>query len=398
MAIFLSYSRHDEVVVKALAKGIEAGRREVWFDHNLGGGDVWWDRILENIRLASAFLFAVSDTSLQSKACRLELGYAFDLRRPVVPIQVGPISSFRANNPLAQLQIIPYVPDRAESGFAILAALDEAVARVGPLPEVLPEPPPIPYGYLLTLGQEINSTELTSRDQGRVVDQLRRALGEETEESVRRDIRLLLTNLAGKPWVTKAIEREIARVLNDHPVGSTPEPKPAGQGEADPREWFVGRLERLQQQRQAAAAGRQGPGNRPSPARPADWRDTFGPQAPGRPGPAGPQAPAPQAPGPTAPQAPGPTGLPAPGPTGPRQDPIASGAAAVPRSYWPVSVVALLFCPPLGGIALHFSAEVGKRHAAGDGAGAVGASARALWFGIAGIATTVAILLITFVR
>src|SRR5262249_51020093 len=57
MPIMLSYSRKDEAVVKGLARDLEAAKREVWFDHNLIGGDAWWDSILENIRLATVFIF-----------------------------------------------------------------------------------------------------------------------------------------------------------------------------------------------------------------------------------------------------------------------------------------------------------------------------------------------------
>ena len=66
----MSYSRSDEQVVKALAQGLMAAKRAVWFDHDLGGGDAWWDSILENIRSATVFLFALSDASAQRSGFR----------------------------------------------------------------------------------------------------------------------------------------------------------------------------------------------------------------------------------------------------------------------------------------------------------------------------------------
>src|SRR5215475_2713247 len=125
MAIMLSYTRKDEVVVKALARDLEEAKRQVWFDHNLVGGDAWWASILENIRQATVFIFALSDASLHSKPCRLELDYAIDLGRPIVPVRVGPVQSLRTS-PLAALQIIDYNPDTARSGFAVLTAVDDA--------------------------------------------------------------------------------------------------------------------------------------------------------------------------------------------------------------------------------------------------------------------------------
>ena len=38
MAIFISYSRTDEVAVKSLVDGLEAAQREVWYDRDLHGG------------------------------------------------------------------------------------------------------------------------------------------------------------------------------------------------------------------------------------------------------------------------------------------------------------------------------------------------------------------------
>jgi hypothetical protein len=222
MAIMLSYTRKDEAVVKALARDLEAAKRRVWFDHNLVGGDAWWDSILENIRTAKVFLFALSDASLHSKPCRLELDYAFELGRPIVPVRVGPVHSLRAS-PLAALQIVDYSLDNARSGFAVLAAIDDEGGRERPLPGPLPPPPPIPFGYLLALGRQIDSLELTLTEQLAAVDQLRRALGEETDESVRQDIVSMLRSLTSKPWTAKRIEREVAALLYAYGPGSVPE-------------------------------------------------------------------------------------------------------------------------------------------------------------------------------
>src|SRR4051794_12468206 len=104
MAIFLSYSRKDEDVVRSLVQGFEAAEREVWFEHGLEGGDAWWDTTLKNIRSAKVFIAGLSDESLNSKRCREELDYALALGRPILPVQVGPLSNLRGS-PLARLQI-----------------------------------------------------------------------------------------------------------------------------------------------------------------------------------------------------------------------------------------------------------------------------------------------------
>jgi len=355
MGIILSYSRKDEGVVKTLAQGLEAAKREVWFDHDLGGGDVWWDAILDKIRNSAVFLFALSDASLQSKPCRLELDYALALGRPILPVQVGPVSALRTT-PLAELQIVDYSPEDARSGFTVLAAVDEAARRVRPLPDPLPAPPPIPFGYLQALGRQIDSTELSVEGQKAVVDQLRRALGEETDESVRQDILSMLKNLNSKPWTIKWAEKEIAALLLVYgPAAPAAEDRPDGQRERpdraeptepqrpqrpapappepDPREWFAERLEQLQQQRAAVerTLDPDPPPWRPAPDVAAQWRQAY--EGGGRPG-AGAAAPGGEAAG----QGPAPrpsyfAGPPAPQPgSGPFAGP--AGAQPAGGSYW----------------------------------------------------------------
>jgi hypothetical protein len=354
--IMLSYSRTDEATVKVLVQGFEAAKRDVWFDHNLDGGDAWWDSILANIRSAAVFLFALSDASLHSKPCRLELDYALALGRPILPVQVGPVTSFRAN-PLAALQIITYDPGSARSGFAILAAVDAAAQRERPLPDPLPPAPPIPFGYLLALGRQIDSTELSVGDQVAVVDQLRRALGEETDEAARRDVLSMLANLSAKPWATRRTEREIAALLYVHgPTappgadvgdaarpGSPAEPAatPAASAPAspdadpDPREWFAERLEQLQRQRAAAerAADPDPPPWRPPPDAAAQWSRTFAQEE--RPGPAAGRASAAGPPGPNA--TPPPAHRTAPAPPRPGPQPAPQPGTQPPAGRWPTA-------------------------------------------------------------
>lgn len=279
--IMLSYSRRDEPAVKALVRGFEAARREVWFDHELGGGEAWWDSILEHIRTAPVFVFAVSDASLRSTPCRLELDYALALGRPVLPVQVGPTTNLRLN-PLAELQIIGYDPHDARAGFAVLAATDETAQRIRPLPDPLPEPPPIPFAYLLSVGRRIEGTDLSIADQATVLEQLRRALGVESDDSVRRDILTMLASMRTKPWTTRASEREIAALLYAHaptarPTGDDPAPRSEPREvEQDTPAWFAQRIEQVvrQQDQPRPTPARSGGGRRrscPVPTLPAAW-------------------------------------------------------------------------------------------------------------------------------
>lgn len=440
--IMLSYSRRDEPAVKALVRGFEAARREVWFDHELGGGEVWWDSILEHIRTAPVFVFAVSDASLRSTPCRLELDYAVALGRPVLPVQVGPITNLRLN-PIAELQIIGYDPHDARAGFAVLAAADETAQRARPLPDPLPEPPPIPFAYLLSVGRRIEGTDLSIADQATVLEQLRRALGVESDESVIRDILTMLASMRTKPWTTRASDREIAALLYAHapaarPAGDDPAPRSEPRdAEQDTREWFAQRIEQVVRQqhedeppadpfgwRSAAAppgadpATARGPaGSGPAGSGPATGRPAWdGAGAGGSPA-GGPGAGGSGSGGSTSPGSVGSgpmTGRPAwggpgagdpapggsawaggpgagdqfaggPGAVVAEPDFWATRAAGAPRAPWALGVLAVLLSVLGGAVSLAYSAQVGTRTRTGDLAGARQAAARAKAWAIAGI-------------
>ncbi|MEX5716972.1 toll/interleukin-1 receptor domain-containing protein [Geodermatophilus maliterrae] len=212
MTIFLSYARGDEDVVKTMARAFEAARREIWYDHDLDGGDIWWPTILDRIRSCSVFVFALSDRSLESRACLSELDYAEKLDRPILPVLVGPVSTPHAN-PLATRQFVQFLVDDAVTAFEVLAAADRSAERCPPLPVQLPPEPPIPFAYLRQITHQIEAGPLLPPAQLDVITELRRSLAEETEQSVRQDIVAILRLLFDKPWRTKAAGLEIQATL-----------------------------------------------------------------------------------------------------------------------------------------------------------------------------------------
>ncbi len=425
MAIFLSYSRKNEDVVKSLAQGFQAAKREVWFDHDLEGGDAWWDTILEHIRSATVFVFGLSDESLDSRPCREELDYALALGRPVLPVQVGTLTNLRAN-PLATLQILPFSPDDALSAFGVLAAVDDAAKRERPLPDPLPPSPPIPFGYLLVLRRQIESTELSLGDQEAVVDQLRRALDDETDEGVRHEILAMLRTLNTMPWRTRKTERQVRALLIAHSPESdedetpapdahrpgtepddetppTPPPEPESEPLPDPAAWFRARIERMIALKEAAEAGdREPPAWRPSPDVTSRWLDRARvPDAPTS-APTPPPHAWPQPPhGPRDPHPSGGNGPqqlhvmtpPAPPPTSARTRPT----VPAPPTHWALSILAIpsvLLWP----VAMWFSHQVGQRYRAGDLEGARRASRTAQSWAVAGIVAGVVLAVLVVLR
>jgi hypothetical protein len=213
MKVFVSYSSHDGAAVRSLAGDLERARLQVWYDLDLGGGESWWGKILEQIRDCTVFVFALSDKSLRSKPCRAELLYAKALDLPILPVQIGAVSTYRTD-PIFATQLIDYRDSTKDSGIALVSALHDSATRRAELPDPLPEPPAIPYEYLLRLGADIRgSADLSPTEQAAIVFELRTALGDEDDTDVCEDIRDLLRSLRARRDVAYSIVQEIDTIL-----------------------------------------------------------------------------------------------------------------------------------------------------------------------------------------
>jgi sugar lactone lactonase YvrE len=227
MKVFVSYSRNDERAVSSLVSDLRRARIDAWIDEELSGGDAWWSAILAQIRGCDVFLFALSERSLYSKPCRAELGYAQDLKLPILPVQVGEVSSYRAD-PLFSRQLIDYRNPTGAAGFALMGALNQHADQRAELPDPLPATPPIPYEYLQRLGAQVHDpAALTPPMQAQMLFELRNALHEEHDETAVEDIRRQLAALRRRSDVTYAIASEIDAILGaKSPVRAPVDPAP----------------------------------------------------------------------------------------------------------------------------------------------------------------------------
>ncbi len=228
MKVFISYSRADDVAVRSMVSDLQRARVQVWLDEDLGGGDAWWSEILGQIRGCAVLLFALSDNSLHSKPCQAELGYAQQLGLPILPVQIGELSSYRVD-PIFSRQLIDY-RNPTSAGFELIGALHEQAARRCDLPDPLPEGPAIPYEYLQRLGASIHdAVELAPPVQAQMLFELRSALHEEDDSTVLDDIRKLLDVLRRRKDVTHPIATEIDTILRSGvaDVSHTPAGSPA---------------------------------------------------------------------------------------------------------------------------------------------------------------------------
>jgi serine/threonine kinase PknH len=213
MALFISYSSQDRSTVDTLTTALRRGQQQVWFDQELGGGDSWWHKILEQIRTCEVFIVALSNNWLQSKPSQSELRYAKALNRPILPVRIGDVDSMRVN-PLAALQIIDYREPTVDAGIQLVTAVHALRGKPVPLPDPLPEEPPVPFGYITRLGNTLSEKELSPQQQIQVLVELRSGFDEDGDDpSARGDIGQLLRMLRLRHDVTYRTRSEIDNVL-----------------------------------------------------------------------------------------------------------------------------------------------------------------------------------------
>jgi hypothetical protein len=213
VAIFISYSSQDRTSLDALNTALKRAQQKVWFDQELGGGDSWWNAILEQIRSCDVFIVALSNNWLQSKPSQAELRYAQALNRPILPVKVGPVDSVRVN-PVSTLQIIDYQSPTVDAGIQLVTAIHALSDKAPPLPSPLPEEPPLPFGYIMRLGNTLSEKELTPQQQIQLLVELRSGFDEDGDDpSARGDIAQLLRMLRMRHDVTYRTRTEIDNVL-----------------------------------------------------------------------------------------------------------------------------------------------------------------------------------------
>lgn len=162
--IFISHSKLDmEWMPPLLDKLREFGHR-TWWDNALkdAGGQEWWDAILANIKRCEVTLLLLSQNSLDSKPCRLEVHYARALGRNVVPVRIDSAIDPRAvRESISRLQMV----DMTAEGWAQqLRNSLNTLPDPDPLPEPLPEPPAVPVTEMSRLAERVDSFEELERE------------------------------------------------------------------------------------------------------------------------------------------------------------------------------------------------------------------------------------------
>lgn len=237
-----------------MADDLEALNNTVWFDQDLSGGQVWWDRILETVRDCDVFVFVLDPESLNSTACKREYCYAVDLGKPILPVLVAEGVSTNLLPPaLSQIQFVDYRKQDRNAAFRLARALT-TVPPPEPLPEPLPPPPEAPISYLTSLTEKIETAStLNYEKQSTLLVDLKRSLREpETAD----DAHVLLERLRKRRDLLATIAEEIDELLASKREVST---HPAHFSEPEPPAQKVARTRQLQGKTEAFEPERQVP-------------------------------------------------------------------------------------------------------------------------------------------
>jgi hypothetical protein len=212
MSVFVSYAREDRDLVYELVDDLREIKQQVWIDAELTAGQEWWMTVLKQIRDSRVFVFALSPASARSAACRAELGYAFALRRPIVPIKVAEVDVEVAPSPIPDLNVMEYVTKDKKSALAMTTAVLNAAATSPLLPDPLPDPPRLPASYATSLKAEIEAEHLAVSRQHEILELLKVRM-QGSSDVDRRLARGLLTDLRARSDVGKVVAEQIDLLL-----------------------------------------------------------------------------------------------------------------------------------------------------------------------------------------
>jgi len=209
--VFISYNRQSEAMARSLVDDIERLGYDVWFDQELSGGQAWWDQILAFIRECDLFVFLLDPQTLDSTACKRELGYARVLGKPIPPVLVADGVSTNLLPPeLSEIQFIDYRKQDRTTALSLARAL-ASIPPSKPLPDPLPTPPEVPVTYLGGLTRKIDTASpLSYEDQSALVLELRRSL---RNPEAAADTRALLERLRSRRDLFATVAEEIDDLL-----------------------------------------------------------------------------------------------------------------------------------------------------------------------------------------
>ncbi|MDX2077700.1 MAG: tetratricopeptide repeat protein [bacterium] len=103
--VFISYSRHNIQFAEKLFNALKERNISAWVDwQDIPRSAGWWDEIKRGIDNASTFLFLMSNASVSSPVCTLELAHAIENGKRILPVILEPPNFDMALEKLGALQ------------------------------------------------------------------------------------------------------------------------------------------------------------------------------------------------------------------------------------------------------------------------------------------------------
>jgi WD40 repeat protein len=110
--VFVSYSRRDVAFVRRLVESIEERGKRVWLDaEGIADGEVFPQAIRSAIEQSDAFVFVITPAAVQSSFCDLEVDYARELNKRIVPVLRDPVRDSELPPEIRDRNWIPFTDD-----------------------------------------------------------------------------------------------------------------------------------------------------------------------------------------------------------------------------------------------------------------------------------------------
>jgi WD40 repeat protein len=112
--VFISYSRKDIAFARLLHTALKENGLETWIDwQDIPPSADWLAEVYEAIEQADTFVFMISETSVASEICSLEIAHAAQHNKRLIPIVIGDIDPQKVPTSLAILNWIFFREDEA---------------------------------------------------------------------------------------------------------------------------------------------------------------------------------------------------------------------------------------------------------------------------------------------
>jgi hypothetical protein len=131
-SVFVSYSRKDREVVAAIVTALRAAGDQVWVDlEGIAPSTMWMEEIKTAIANADSVIFVISPDSVNSRVCVIELKYAVELSKRIVPVLIRDTPVEAVPAPLPDINWLFVRPDTFDADVArLVETLETDIDRV----------------------------------------------------------------------------------------------------------------------------------------------------------------------------------------------------------------------------------------------------------------------------